>query len=55
MPNVSAVPGSPQSSTWTVKLSLVVVVDRVTAAAPLNVAWVFGPHDPLGRGARRSR
>ena len=32
MPNVSIVPGSPQSSTSTVKGSVVVAVDRMTAA-----------------------
>src|SRR5437773_4979361 len=38
MPKVSAVPGSPQSSTSTVKDSVVVPADRMTAAVPPNVA-----------------
>src|SRR2546425_3023025 len=38
MPKVSAVPGSPQSSTLTVKDSVVVPADRMTAAVPPNVA-----------------
>ena len=41
MPNVSAVPGSPQSSTSTVKGSEVVPVDRITEAMPLNVACLL--------------
>src|SRR5882762_2636398 len=41
MPNVSAVPGSPQSSTSTVKDSVVVPVDRITAAVPPNVACLL--------------
>ena len=43
MPNLSEVPGSPQSSTLTVKDSVVVPVERVTAAVPVNVACLFGP------------
>src|SRR5437016_5275498 len=38
MPNVSIVPGSPQSSTSTVKGSVVVPVDRITAAIPVTLA-----------------
>ena len=45
--NVSEVPGSPQSVTSTVKDWLVVPVELVTAAIPVNVAWVFGPQVPL--------
>src|SRR5881628_1076133 len=36
MPKVSAVPGSPQSSTSTVKGSVVVPVGRITEAVPPN-------------------
>src|SRR5205809_234203 len=46
MPNLSAVPGSPQSSTSTVNDSVVVPVERVTWAVPVNVACVFGPQVP---------
>jgi hypothetical protein len=47
MPNLSIVPGSPQSSTSTVKDSVVVPVDRMTEAVPVNVACcVFGPQLP---------
>src|SRR6266850_3045213 len=46
MPKVSAVPGSPQSSTSTLKDSVVVPVDRITWAVPVNVACVFGPQVP---------
>src|SRR5881397_3138611 len=38
MPKVSAVPGSPQSSTSTVKGSVAVPVGRITEAVPPNVA-----------------
>ena len=38
MPKVSAVPGSPQSSTSTVKGSVVVAVERITEAVPVNWA-----------------
>src|SRR6266480_4222445 len=38
MPKVSAVPGSPQSSTSTVMGSLVVPVGRMTEAVPVNLA-----------------
>src|SRR3989442_4163214 len=41
MPKVSIVPGSPQSSTSTVKDSVVVPVDRITAAVPPNVACLL--------------
>src|SRR2546421_3348326 len=41
MPKVSAAPGSPQSSTSTVKGSVVVPVDRVTEAVPPNVACLL--------------
>src|SRR5205809_8084853 len=41
MPKVSAVPGSPQSSTSTVKGSVVVPVDRITAAEPVNLACLL--------------
>src|SRR2546427_2516665 len=41
MPKVSAVPGSPQSSTSTVKVSWVVPLDRMTAAVPPNVACLL--------------
>src|SRR5882762_7354321 len=41
MPKVSAVPGSPQSSTSTVKGSVVVPVDRMTAAVPPIVACLL--------------
>src|SRR5712691_11962971 len=41
MPKVSAVPGSPQSSTSTVKGSVVVPVDRITAAIPVNLACLL--------------
>src|SRR2546425_10515990 len=41
MPKVSAVPGSPQSSTSTVKGSVVVPVDRITAAIPVNFACLL--------------
>src|SRR5712691_9709169 len=47
MPNLSIVPGSPQSSTSTVNDSVVVPVGRVTAAVPVNSACVFAPHDPV--------
>ncbi len=47
MPNLSEVPGSPQSSTLTVKDSVVVPVARVTAAVPLNVECLFVPQVPL--------
>src|SRR5712692_545760 len=41
MPKVSAVPGSPQSSTSTVKGSVVVPVDRITAAVPVYLACLL--------------
>jgi len=41
MPKLSIVPGSPQSSTSTVKRSIVVPVDRITAAIPVNVACLL--------------
>ena len=41
MPKVSAIPGSPQSSTSTVKDSVVVPVDRITAAVPVNLACLL--------------
>ena len=41
MLNVSDVPGSPQSSTSTVKGSVVVPVGRITEAVPLNVACLL--------------
>src|SRR5258708_25650937 len=47
MPNLSVVPGSPQSSAWTLNDSVLVPVDRVTAAVPVNSACVPGPHDPV--------
>jgi hypothetical protein len=47
MLKVSAVPGSPQSSTSTVKGSVLVPVDRITEAVPVNVACIFAPHEPL--------
>src|SRR6267142_2599299 len=47
MPKVSAVPGSPQSSTSTLKDSVVVPVERITWAVPMNVACVFGPQVPV--------
>ncbi len=47
MPNLSEVPGSPQSSTLTVKDSVVVPVERVTAAVPVNLECLFGPQVPL--------
>src|SRR5213592_2853167 len=46
MLNVSVVPGSPQSLTSTLKDSVVVPVDRVTAAVPANLARVFAPQLP---------
>src|SRR2546426_73060 len=43
MPKVSAVPGSPQSSTSTVNDSVVVPTDRITEAMPVNLAcWLPG-------------
>src|SRR2546422_6260743 len=48
MPNLSTpVPGSPQSSALTVKGSVVVPVDLMTEAMPVNLACVSGPHEPL--------
>ena len=47
MPNLSEVPGSPQSSTLTVKDWVVVPVERVTVAVPVNLEWLFGPQVPL--------
>ena len=41
MLKVSAVPGSPQSSTSTVNGSVVVPVGRITEAVPLNVACLL--------------
>src|SRR6185369_11407855 len=41
MLKVSALPGSPQSSTSTVKSSVVVPVDRTTDAVPVNVACLL--------------
>src|ERR1043166_1597048 len=41
MPNVSIVPGSPQSSTSAVNRSMVVPVDRITAAMPVTVACLL--------------
>src|SRR2546426_3051881 len=41
MPKVSPVPGSPQSSASTVNGSVVVPVDRITAAVPVNVACLL--------------
>src|SRR6266850_7319265 len=41
MPKVSADPGSPQSSTSTVKGSLVVPVGRMTSAVPPKVACLL--------------
>src|SRR5713101_7680987 len=41
MPKVSAIPGSPQSSTSAVKRSVVVPVDRITAAIPVNLACML--------------
>src|SRR2546422_4794625 len=41
MPKVSPVPGSPQSSTSTVSGSVVVPVDRITAAVPVNLACLL--------------
>src|SRR5581483_10174445 len=41
MPKVSAVPGSPQSSTSTVNGSVVVPVDRITDAVPVNLACLL--------------
>src|SRR5438132_8177930 len=41
MPNVSAAPGLPQSSASTVNGSVVVPVDRMTAAVPLNLACLL--------------
>src|SRR2546426_3395476 len=41
MPKVSAVPGSPQSSTSTVKDSVPVPVARMTSAVPPNVACLL--------------
>src|SRR5437588_2971071 len=41
MLKVSEVPGSPQSSTSTVNGSVVVPVDRITEAVPLNVACLL--------------
>src|SRR5438552_10635381 len=41
MLNVSAVPGSPQSSTSTVNGSVVVPAGRITEAVPLNVACLL--------------
>src|SRR5437867_555840 len=46
MPNLSAVPGSPPSSTSTVNDSVVVPMERITWAVPVNVACVFGPQVP---------
>src|SRR5256885_9244596 len=51
MPNLSAAPDWPQSSTSTVNDSSVVVVvvpvDRMTVAVPRSVACVFGPQVPI--------
>src|SRR5438445_13429334 len=52
MPNVSIVPGSAQSSTSTWKSCVVVPVDRITEAVPVNVACVFGPQIPLPMKSR---
>src|SRR5947208_6211393 len=41
MLNVSALPGSPQSSTSTVKGSVVVPAERMTEAMPVNVACLL--------------
>src|SRR6266568_1347131 len=41
MPKVSDLPGSPQSSTSTVKGSVVVPVDRITEAVPVNLACLL--------------
>src|SRR5437868_3435550 len=41
MPKVSMVPGSPQSSTSTVNGSVVVPVDRITDAVPVNLACLL--------------
>src|SRR5712691_10980294 len=41
MPKVSAFPGSPQSSTSTVRPSGVVPVDRITEAVPVSVACLL--------------
>src|SRR6266702_1946725 len=41
MPKESDVPGSPQSSTSTAKGSVVVPVDRITAARPVNLACLL--------------
>src|SRR5437879_13832991 len=41
MPKLSPVPGSPQSSTSTVSGSVVVPVDRITAAVPVNLACLL--------------
>src|SRR5438105_4863611 len=41
MLKVSAVPGSPQSSTSTVNGSVVVPVDRITEAVPVNLACLL--------------
>src|SRR6266850_3748562 len=43
MPKVSEVPGSPQSSTSTVNGSVVVPVDRITWAVPVNSACFAVP------------
>src|SRR5688572_15694732 len=43
---VSRVPGSSQSSTSTIKNSVVVPLDRVTSAQPVKVACVFTPQGP---------
>src|SRR2546426_4462568 len=43
MPKVSEAPGSPQSSTTTVNGSVVVPLDRITEAVPVNSAcWLPG-------------